>query len=322
MDLKKIILYNPAISSLNMGDHIIADASKEHLQFLLKDSFTVEVSTHLPISRIYMRHTKDFDYRFVCGSNLLRGKMDRLFRQWDIRLDQVDLVGESILLGTGWWQYGDAPDSYTKLLYKKVLSKNALHSVRDNYTKQQLESIGIKNVITTACPTMWKLTQDHCLQIDTRKKRNVVFTLTDYNKDPEADLKLISILIRNYNNVYYWIQGTEDYRYIKELVPELSGLHMIAPTLEAYDYILENEEVDYIGTRLHGGVRALQKGRRTIIIGVDNRAEEKKKDFNMTVISRDNIEEVEELIHKRLTMDIIIPEKEIKEWKYQFKQGI
>ena len=85
MDFKKIVLYNPAISSLNMGDHIIAEAAKDQLSFMLNDAFTVEVSSHLPISRMYMRHTKDFDYRFVCGSNLLRGKMNRVFRQWDIR---------------------------------------------------------------------------------------------------------------------------------------------------------------------------------------------------------------------------------------------
>ncbi|HEM5123377.1 TPA: polysaccharide pyruvyl transferase family protein [Streptococcus suis] len=319
MDLNKIVLYNPAISSLNMGDHIIADAAKGQLDFVLKDAFTVEVSTHLPISRMYLRHTKDFDLRFVCGSNLLRGKMDRLFRQWDIRLDQADLVGESILLGTGWWQYGDNPNLYTKTLYNTILSKKHIHSVRDNYTKQQLESIGITNVLNTACPTMWKLTEEHCAGIDPNKSRDVIFTLTDYNKDEIRDKQLIALLEKNYENVYYWIQGTKDYEYLQSILPANHSIKLVAPTLEAYDDILENDNIDYVGTRLHGGVRALQKKRRSIIIGIDNRAVEKQKDFNIRVIDRKDIDGLEDLLQQKLQMEIRIPEKEIEEWKSQFR---
>ncbi|WP_059351964.1 hypothetical protein [Bacillus coahuilensis] len=117
-DQKKIVLYNPAISSLNMGDHIIFDGAYRQLEDLLNTSFIVEVSTHLPVSR-YLRHTKDFDYKFVCGSNLLRGKMNRLFRQWDINIFNANSVGPSVLVGTGWWQYGDEPNYYTKNYTKR-----------------------------------------------------------------------------------------------------------------------------------------------------------------------------------------------------------
>ena len=50
-----------------------------------------------------------------------------------------------------------------------------------------------------------------------------------------------------------------------------------------------SENIDYVGTRLHAGIRALQHKKRTIIIGIDNRAIEKAKDFNLTVIDRKNI---------------------------------
>lgn len=319
MDLKKIVLYNPAISSFNMGDHVIALAAKDQIEFITKDAFVIEVSTHLPISRMYMRHIKDVDYRFVCGSNLLRGKMNRLFRQWDIRLDQADLVGESILLGTGWWQYGDDPNLYTKKLYNKILSKNVIHSVRDNYTKSQLASIGINNVLNTACPTMWKLTEEHCSTIPTEKAKHAVFTLTDYHKDVENDTELINILLKNYDKVYYWIQGTGDFDYIQSLNIDMNRITFIAPTVEAYDQVLLNENVDYIGTRLHGGIRALQHGIRTIIIGIDNRAVEKQKDFNIEIVDRKEISKLEDKINNKLKMEIIIPEKNILEWKKQFQ---
>ncbi|MCK1236518.1 polysaccharide pyruvyl transferase family protein [Streptococcus uberis] len=319
MDFKKIVLFNPAISSFNMGDHIIADAAKNQLDFILSDAFTVEVSSHLPISRMYMRHTKDFDLRFVCGSNLLRGKMDRLFRQWDIRLDQADLIKNSILVGTGWWQYGDDTDIYTKKLYHSILSKDVIHSVRDNYTKEQLNKIGFNNVLNTACPTMWKLTPDHCNQISPQKKNNVVFTLTDYNKDVVNDKKLIDILIKNYDSVYYWIQGTKDFEYINSIIDDKNDIKFIAPTLDAFDKVLMQDDIEYVGTRLHAGIRALQKKRRSIIIGIDNRAVEKQKDFNIKVINRNELVTLEETLHENTKMEIIIPEKEIIEWKSQFK---
>jgi len=316
-NIKKIVLYNPAISSLNMGDHIIFDGAHNQLEELLNQAFVVEVSTHLPVSR-YLRHTKDFDYKFVCGSNLLRGKMNRLFRQWDINIFNASQVGPCILVGTGWWQYGDEPNLYTKKLYKKVLSSNYYHSVRDSYTEKQLRKMGFNNVINTACPTMWSLTKEHCSDIPKDKANEVVCTITDYNKDIERDSKLFQILCDNYENVYLWIQGTKDYEYFKVLNIDNEKVKIISPNLKSYDSVLE-KDIDYVGTRLHAGVRALQKKKRTIIIGIDNRAIEKQKDFNLTCINRDEIEALEEKINSVFSTEINIPIDNINKWKSQFK---
>lgn len=315
--LKKIVLYNPAISSLNMGDHIIFDGAYNQLEELLNQAFIVEVSTHLPVSR-YLRHTKDFDYKFVCGSNLLRGKMDRLFRQWDINIFNASQVGPCILVGAGWWQYGDEPNFYTKILYQKVLSSEYYHSVRDSYTEKQLNKMGFNNVINTACPTMWSLTKEHCRDIPKEKAKEVVCTITDYNQDIERDSKLFQILCDNYENVYLWIQGTKDYEYFQKLNIKNQKVQIISPNMKSYDSVLE-KDIDYVGTRLHAGVRALQKKKRTIIIGIDNRAIEKQKDFNLTCINRDEIEALEEKINSIFSTEINIPIDNINKWKSQFK---
>ncbi|MCB7070217.1 polysaccharide pyruvyl transferase family protein [Caldibacillus sp. 210928-DFI.2.22] len=317
-DQKKVVLYNPAISSLNMGDHIIFDGAYRELEGLLNDSFIVEVSTHLPVSR-YLRHTKDFDYKFVCGSNLLRGKMNRLFRQWDINIFNAKNIGPCVLVGTGWWQYGDEPNYYTKKLYKSVLSSDYYHSVRDSYTEMQLKNMGFENVINTGCPTMWSLTKEHCSEIPSVKSKDVVCTITDYNKDLSSDKKMIEILCNHYENVYLWLQGTKDYDYYKELSVENKKIKLIPPNLKSYDAILE-KNVDYIGTRLHAGIRALQKKKRAIIIAIDNRAIEKQKDFNLKCISREEIEKLSDLINSSFTTEINIPIDNIKRWKSQFQK--
>ena len=96
-------------------------------------------------------------------------------------------------------------------------------------------------------------------------------------------------------------------------------IKIISPSLRKYDEVLEKYEIDYIGTRLHGGIRALQKQRRTVIIGVDNRAEEKKKDFNLPVISRNNIEKLDNIINSNIVTDININLENIEKFKNQFK---
>lgn len=317
--MKKIILLNPAISSLNVGDSIISQSAKEQLNFILKDAFSIDVSTHLPISWYYMRHTKSFDYRFVLGSNLLKATCLGLKRQWDITIKKSKLISPCILVGAGWWQYNNKMNLYTKILLKKVLSKDYIHSVRDEYTERMLRSIGINNVINTSCPTMWSLTKEHCSEIPHTKSSKVIFTLTDYAEEKKIDKQFIEILKQNYKEIYFWPQGAEDVEYLNKLEIDISGIKIIPPTLKEYDNKLLQEDIDYIGTRLHGGIRALQKKRRTIIIAIDNRAIEKNKNFNIPIIKRENIEELNEMINMPFETQITIPEEKIRRWKEQFK---
>ncbi|MBD3842655.1 MAG: polysaccharide pyruvyl transferase family protein, partial [Campylobacterales bacterium] len=314
-----IVLYSPATSSLNLGDHVIAEAAKKEIGPFLQDAFVSEISTHLPLSWYYMRHFKSFDYRFVLGSNLLKSTFFGFKRQWNITLRMFKLAGPVVLVGAGWWQYGNKPNLYTKILLRSYLSKDHIHSVRDEYTKRVLNEMGIMNVVNTSCPTMWSLTPEHCSEIKKEKSSTVVFTLTDYAKDYESDKFLIETLLRNYKKVIFWPQGAKDDEYFSELNVKSSNLEVISPSLKSFDKLLQNGDIDYVGTRLHGGVRALQHKIRTLIIGVDNRAEEKKRDFNIPVLTRKNISSLDEVVSNSYSTEIIIPIDMINTWKAQFQ---
>lgn len=82
--MKKAIIYNPSITTLNLGDAIIYESVIENIKPIIEDAFTVHVSTHLPVSAVFADLLRDADYKFVCGTNLLRNMLDRRFRQWDI----------------------------------------------------------------------------------------------------------------------------------------------------------------------------------------------------------------------------------------------
>ncbi|MBN2850377.1 MAG: polysaccharide pyruvyl transferase family protein, partial [Erysipelotrichaceae bacterium] len=215
--MKQIVLWSPSVSSLNLGDGVITDGVKKQIGFLLKGNMVVEVSTHLPLNAYYGRFFREFDYKFVCGSNLLKSSFFGLNAQWDIKPWQKKMVGPAILVGAGWWRYGNKPNLYTRLLLRGVLSRKYVHSVRDQYTEDILRSIGIDNVVNTGCASMWDLTPEHCAQIPREKAKNVVFTLTDYRTDTKNDTLLIEGLLRNYETVYFWPQGSGDARYFESL---------------------------------------------------------------------------------------------------------
>lgn len=316
--MNKIILFDPSISNVNIGDQIISESIKKEMDSILKSSYNVSISTHLPLSWYYMRRIKDADLKFVLGSNLLKSTFFGLKRQWAVGFSTSKLAYPSVLVGVGWWQYNNKPNLYTKRLLKKVLSTDYVHSVRDQYTADILNSIGIK-AINTGCPTMWCLTEEFCKTIDTSKKDSVVFTLTDYNKDIERDTSMIKTLLNNYDNVYFWPQGFYDMEYYNELVTFENNIQVINPSLKSYDELLDGENIDYIGTRLHGGIRALQKKRRALIVSIDNRARELSKDFNVPILERENISTLSDWIYSEEKVGIKLPINKIKEWKMQFE---
>lgn len=316
--MRKITVFDTSISSTNLGDEIIMDSVMKELKNIFKeDTMFLRVPTHEVISRRSHRLVKESDYSFVAGTNILSSKFKVIKANlWNINLVDIMKLNKVILMGVGWNNYQDKPSMLAKFAYNNMLNDSVIHSVRDSYTKSKLVSIGIENVVNTSCATMWSLTPDHCKMIPSEKAENVIMTLTDYSPDVTNDRKLIHILEANYKKVYIWIQGSNDYDYVKSLS---KTLNIVGPTLKEFDDLLDSElNLDYVGTRLHAGIRALQKHRRSIIIGIDNRANEKQKDFNIPVIKRENINELETKINSTFNTNLTIDFKLIAEWKKQF----
>lgn len=316
--MRKITIFDTSIASTNLGDEIIVDSVTRELKNIFKeDTMFLRVPTHEVISRRSHRIVNESDYAFVAGTNILNSKF-KIFKAnlWNLNLVDIMKLNKVILMGVGWNNYQNSPNSLAKFAYNNILNDSEIHSVRDSYTKKKLESIGIKNVVNTSCATMWSLTPEHCKNIPLTKGKNVVMTLTDYSRDEVNDKRLIEILKANYEKVYIWIQGSNDYSYAKSLS---DSLEIIDPTLKAYDDLLDSElSLDYVGTRLHAGIRALQKRRRSIIIGIDNRANEKQKDFNISVVKRENLNELETKINNNFETKLTIDFNAIADWKNQF----
>lgn len=182
--------------------------------------------------------------------------------------------------------------------------------------------MGIDNVLNTGCPTLWKLTDKQCKKIPQMKSKNVIVTITDYDKDYENDKILFDLVKKNYERVYVWIQGIHDYEYVSELT-NLQDVIIIKRSIEDYTNCLKEGNIDYVGTRLHAGIHAMNLGIRSIIISIDNRAEEMAKDFNLPIIRRNQIKkQLEQQINSSFETKIELPLKNIEIWKNQFRKEL
>lgn len=317
MNEKMILIFDTSIATKNLGDLIISDCIKKELRFLFPHAYFSTVPTHDVIGMPSYSLSRAAEYSFVAGTNLLSSNMLG-YRQWKIGLKDALFLNNIVLVGVGWWQYQGRPNMYTRLVLESVLNRRMLHSVRDNYTREQLEKAGFRNVVNTGCPTMWDFSKEHCRQIPEAKADSVVFTLTDYKKDPESDRRLCVRLKALYKNLYFWPQGAGDLEYFESFGYE--GIKVLPPSMEAYDALLSGlTDLDYVGTRLHAGIRAIQHKRRSVVIAVDNRALEINKDTNLTVLKRHEADQLTALIEGNIRTDILLRENDIQRWKAQFK---
>ena len=316
--MKKRIIFDTSIASHNMGDNIIMHYMYNMMNELFPDDCFVKLATHEYMGKSSRKLYRDSDFSLVGGTNLLTSKM--IYNpQWKLNIIDMLYLREVVLVGVGWSQYDKDASFYTKRMLNSVLSKRYSMSVRDSYTKEKLLNAGISNVINTSCITTWNLTPAFCKMINRAKSDNVITTVTNYRKNIQKDKFMLDTLRKNYENVYLWIQSISDYDYLKSFY-DLSNIIIIPPNLNSFELMLEVDNIDYIGTRLHAGIHALNHGIRSLIIGVDNRALEIARDINLPVINRNDIEEnFDNYIFSFSDMDIQIPVENINKWKNQFK---
>lgn len=311
-----ISVLDTSICSYNIGNDIIMDAVYKEIE----DIFPHEHIIRLPatdIKKVARSYSSRSLCSFVGGTNLLSNDM-RHNREFNLDIHNAIILRNLVLMGCGWFQYqNDSPTQFTKWALSKILSKHYIHSVRDEYTKQKLSDLGIK-ALNTGCPTLWRIENQKLSRIPSAPARKVVLTITDYSTDPERD----SVLIRMCRDIYkggiiFFPQGVGDIQYLKDL-GLADGVEILSPRLGEYNRILESGQVDYVGTRLHAGIRALQKNVRSFIIGVDNRALEMQRDFALPVLQPKMIEGWQQAIEQNYHVELKLPSENIEIWRNQF----
>ena len=321
-----ILVFDTAIGTFNQGDDIILESARNCLAPLLDENYVMNLATHLSNLNLYhyvrnskkMKFVDNCDYKFIMGTNLLTGDIIRSVGQWSVGPLSKRLYKNSIMMGTGITKGSQQMKFYTANFYKDILRKDIAHSVRDEESKKFLENIKGITVIDTGCPTLWGLTGEVCDKIPVKKSKNAVFTVSGQTKyqNPERDQLLIDTVEKNYDKLYFWVQTYEDEAYYNGLKhsKDVTYIH----SLKKYGEVLDNGNVDYVGTRLHGGIYAIQHGVRAVIVEIDHRSKGFKEINHINTIERNRLEELEEYINGSIKTEIVLREKDIKEWTSQF----
>ena len=319
--INKIIgIMDTGIATENTGDLIIMNGAARELERVIMSFQQIRFPTHEKLSSYCYKLQEMVFCNIACGTNLLHSHMG-LIKQWNIGIRDAFKIKPVILFGVGWRSGKNRKtDLFTKWLLRKVLSDSGVHSVRDSYAEKQLRDIGFTNVVNTGCPTTWILTKEHCAEIPQKKGENAVVVLTDYSRN-KLDIELIELVLTNYKKVFFWCQGTHDYEYLESL-GMASKFEVISSSLAAYKKLLEDQSLslDYVGTRLHGGIYALKHKRRSVIIGVDHRANEMGRDLHLPVVDRyEGKGALKEKILYDFATNIKLPQENITKWCAQFR---
>ncbi|TYR30577.1 polysaccharide pyruvyl transferase family protein [Mesorhizobium microcysteis] len=314
--MQTIAIVDTSICTDNLGDEIIMDAVNAVVWELFPKAYIFRVPSHEALSDRTLGFIGKADFCFIGGTNLLSSDI-RPDGLWRLKATDAPHYGaaQTVCLGTGWNDYMPEPTAETRSILKQALSADLTHAVRDNYTRAHLERAGLQTT-STCCPTTWSLTPEHCATIPTKRAPSAVFTLTAWRPDPAADRAFVELLRQRYSKVHFFPQMQDDWEYFRSFGWE--DIEVVTPTTEGYTRFLESEDVDFIGTRLHGGIRALQKGRRALILAIDNRAAEIGKDVALPVVDRTATDEIANWIDGGAATAITIPQAAIDRWKAQF----
>ncbi len=319
-----IVMFDTSQGSDNLGDYIIMESIFSEMKHIFAGKYLLRYPTHLPLRHLYNTRggqglvTKNIaraDYKFIGGTNIIKKSLRTLNPIWNINTFDVPQYEGCITIGCGLERTFTEVNRYTQSIYQRIFSKQYIHSVRDERTKVFFENLGLR-AINTGCAVMWGLTPEHCQAIPRTKADSVVFTLTDYEMNPVLDQVLIDTLKRAYSNVFFWPQGPGDYAYFKSL-EHIEGIRTVNPTIEDFAALLDTQ-IDYIGTRLHGGIYALRHKCRSIILTVDERMRNINENCCLPLLEREDIGQLLQKIHSAFDTDVQINTAGIRQWKEQF----
>ena len=321
--MKNIILFDTSVGTTNKGDDIIMTSAVRGLADILDNNYVVTIPTHITPFSWFQTHfwwkakwVMNADMKFICGTNLLANSLRYPINDLNTHLWKCAPLKGSVLVGVGNSLLNKRIDGYTKRIYNKILSHDYIHSTRDDETTEMLEKLGFK-AVTTGCVTLWGLTPDICAMIPHHKSDEVIFTLTGSQRDAKRDQKMLDILKKNYRKRYFYVQTIWDMDYFNTL-NGLEDVEIVSPDIGSYGTFLDSHDVDYVGTRLHGGVFAMQHKKRAIILTIDNRARNITKVSNINTLERKKINELDDMINSNIITSVTMDYSILNKWKGQF----
>ncbi|WP_144185125.1 polysaccharide pyruvyl transferase family protein [Elioraea rosea] len=307
----QIAILDPSLATDNLGDEVIYQAVESLLFDLFPNAWFHRIATHEPMSNRSHKVLRAAERIFVAGSNLLPPDGG----QWRITLSDSMFVEGLVVIGAGWQHDATKLTREASKILRRSLHASALHAVRDAPAAENLKALGLRAVNAT-CPTLWRLDAAATARIPEAKAQDAVVAVTAYRNQPEADAAFLKLVTDRYRTVWFYPQMGDDIPHLERL--GFGHLKRIRASTEAYSRFLAENDVDYIGSRLHGGIRALQMGKRLLILEVDNRARDIAAHTGLPSARLTDLAAISDWIERPAPTRLHLPEAEIAAWKAQF----
>lgn len=283
--MRHVHLLDTSVGSGNRGDDIIVDCARRHLWPVVRDSFLSSSSSHDGLGRYSRKLAEDADLVFLLGSNALAADYRGRRFHWRVTWrDLRALRGKVVLVGVGAHKEFHRVSRRQINFLRQVLSPRYTHSVRDELAAEILRQCDLP-VVNTSCPTLWDYA--HRQPVSEPNPRVACFTLTA-GKPDAMDRQMIRMLADRYDRLHFWPQQPADLSYLDGLDSGVD-IGIIAGNLGAYDDFLRSHRPYYVGTRLHGGIRAMSHGCRVLVVTIDNRARSLGAEVGFPILDRSRL---------------------------------
>lgn len=314
--MRHIHLIDTSVATDNLGDEIIVEQVSRALLPLLADAYVTRSSGHDGLGPFGRRLVAQADVAVLMGTNALAAKFKLGGRFiWHVEWgDLVVLRHKVVLMGVGANRDFTHVDWRQKRLLAHLLSPDHVHAVRDDGAARIVAAAG-RRAMNTSCPTLWGLGD---AVIPTGMANRAVFTLTAHKADA-SDAAMVDTLLAMYPQVWFWPQQPRDLTYLRKL-PGHDRVTILPPNLAAYDALLTAAPIDVVGTRLHGCIRGLHHGRRSLAVVVDNRARAIGAEVGLPVITRADMSQLAARLAAPYETRLSLPRDTIAGFLSQFRK--
>ena len=131
--MKTVSVIDTSINNYNLGNMIIMDSINNIFDEIFSNDFIFKIQASESQGSNAVRNLLKSDLVFFGGTNALTSNINKE-KYIGFSLNNLICFNSLILLGVGWWQYQNKPNSYSRFFLKRLLDDSQLHSVRDSYT--------------------------------------------------------------------------------------------------------------------------------------------------------------------------------------------
>lgn len=261
---RALAFINPSVSSKNIGDLFINDSAKRILVF--DPDRSCDIDPRKPVTQNEIDRINRCDAAVIVGTCLWYRGMPKTSR-WNFSLEQLKRIKVPVIpFGVGAYRHFDEDNSFeaeTLAQIRQIHSTCAVSSARDLHTVQVLHQAGIKNVMMTACPTLFRHLQPRWELRRPKDNKQIVVTV---RRSQSANVRvLIRILRERGLEPIVAGQGDGD-RFHSYWLP---FIQQSVPTLCEYNpqpyFELVEKSIGAIGWRLHGNMIHLACGRPAML---------------------------------------------------------